>query len=213
MAPAPLPAEAAGTDLARLCVAAEAEQAELAGCQVAPRLLARHCSPVPKGMGQSGSSRGPRPPVLKGSPGLVELVVLLDLSGHGAPFERRELVAGNVHSSRYFLNRSLDSFCSCRVFALSFDEEVLLLELPDPAAAVHPDFSLLVTSSLAMTSPVIGSPALATLLVRASQRDGGGSKVASADLAIYPSPALPLPLASSITDASSCLFLDGKPGE
>ena len=114
-------------------------------------------------------------------------------------------------SSKYFLNRSLDSFCSCRVFALSFDEEVLLLELPDPAAAVHPDFSLLVTSSLAMTSTVTGSPALATLLVRASQRDGDGSRVASAVFAIFLSLALPLPRASSITDASSCLFLDGKP--
>ena len=119
----------------------------------------------------------------------------------------------SIASCRYFLKRSFDFFCSCRAFVFSFDEEVLLLELPDPAAAVHPDFSLLVTGSLAMTSSVIGSPALATLLVRASQRDGDGSRVASAVFAIFLSLTLPLPLASSITDASSCLFLDGKPGE
>ena len=116
-------------------------------------------------------------------------------------------------SSRYFLKRSLDFFCSCRALVFSFDEEVLLPELPGPAAAVHPDSSLLVTDSLAMTSTVTGSPALAALLFRASQRDGDGSGVASAVIAIFLSLTLPLPLASSITDASSCLFLDGKPGE
>ena len=90
---------------------------------------------------------------------------------------------------------------------------MLLSELPDFAAAVHPNLSLLVTGGLALTSSVIGSPALATSLARASQRDGDGSRVAYAVLAIILSLALSLPSASSITEVSDCLFLDGKPGD
>ena len=119
----------------------------------------------------------------------------------------------SIASCGYFLKRSLHFFSSCRAFVSSFDEEVLLPEFSDPAAAVQLDFSLLVTGSPAMTSSVIGSPALATLLVRAFERDGDGSRVASAVVAIFLSLAPPLPLASSNTDASSCLFLDGKPWE